>query len=87
MQGPAPGPIIQQISLGLLPMFDEVLLFLSAAWPTALSICLVPTSLVVVWRAATARPGTRRRRPKRRGPVVVEPMQQSELPLWRGVRH
>src|SRR4051794_27876954 len=67
-------------------MVDEVLLMLSAAWPTVLSTCIVLASLVLWRRAATAHPGTRRHA---KPPRVVreESRQGSELPQWRGVRH
>jgi hypothetical protein len=68
-------------------MFDGVALFLGAAWPTIVSGCLLTTTLFAGWRSVTARPGSRRRRPKRSMPVVVAPTQQSVLPPWQGVRH
>jgi hypothetical protein len=68
-------------------MVDEALLFLSAVWPTILSICVVLASPLIWWRSVTGRPGTRRQRPKRPETAVGEPMQKGELPAWRGIRH
>ena len=69
---------------GIHAMLHETLLFLSAVWPTVLSIGLVLTTLFVAWRSATALPGTRGRKPKRPTAIVEEPRQEGELPLWRG---
>jgi hypothetical protein len=68
-------------------MLDDVWLLLSAVWPTILLIGLLLTSLLAWRRAAMARPGTRRHRPKRRRSAAVDQTELLELPRWRGVRH
>jgi hypothetical protein len=68
-------------------MLDDALLLLSIVWPTILLIGLLLASLLVSWRAARARPGTRRHPRERRRSAAVEQPELLELPRWRGVRH